>query len=206
MLHSFWWLQLWFLNSEWKLKWNPWFRNLNDDKNHEQQECIPVGCVPPAHWPYLVISHACPPQPHTPPATMHTPPWPCMPPYNHACPPTTTHAPPVNRMTNRCKNITLPQTSFAGGKNLKSKWILTDLLRPFEACSKIKQQKRYLNQILPKYLIYGVWFNPVSIDEVVIIWALVSHLNEIICTNYTQERQPGLADTEWKWSQRATSL
>ena len=26
--------------------------------------------------------------------------------------------PPVNRMTNRCKNITLPQTSFAGGKYL----------------------------------------------------------------------------------------
>ena len=26
--------------------------------------------------------------------------------------------PPVNRMTNRCKNITLPQTSFAGGKNM----------------------------------------------------------------------------------------
>ena len=25
---------------------------------------------------------------------------------------------PVNRMTNRCKNITLPQTSFAGGKNI----------------------------------------------------------------------------------------
>ena len=24
--------------------------------------------------------------------------------------------PPVNRMTHRCKNITLPQTSFAGGK------------------------------------------------------------------------------------------
>ena len=24
--------------------------------------------------------------------------------------------PPVNRMTNRCKHITLPQTSFAGGK------------------------------------------------------------------------------------------
>ena len=24
--------------------------------------------------------------------------------------------PPVNRMTNRCKNITLPQTSFAGGE------------------------------------------------------------------------------------------
>ena len=26
--------------------------------------------------------------------------------------------PPVNRMTDRCKNITLPQTSFAGGKKL----------------------------------------------------------------------------------------
>ena len=25
--------------------------------------------------------------------------------------------PPVNRMTHRCKNIALPQTSFAGGKN-----------------------------------------------------------------------------------------
>ena len=24
---------------------------------------------------------------------------------------------PVNRMTDRCKNITLPQTSFAGGNN-----------------------------------------------------------------------------------------
>ena len=29
-------------------------------------------------------------------------------------------SPPVNRMTNRCKNITLPQTSFAGGKNTRS--------------------------------------------------------------------------------------
>ena len=26
---------------------------------------------------------------------------------------------PVNRMTDRCKNITLPQTSFAGGNNVK---------------------------------------------------------------------------------------
>ena len=26
------------------------------------------------------------------------------------------HSPHVNRMTDRCKNITLPQTSFAGGK------------------------------------------------------------------------------------------
>ena len=27
--------------------------------------------------------------------------------------------PPVNKMTDACKNITLPQTSFAGGKNLR---------------------------------------------------------------------------------------
>ena len=29
------------------------------------------------------------------------------------------YPPPVNRMTNRCKNITLPQTSFAGGNKPK---------------------------------------------------------------------------------------
>ena len=28
-----------------------------------------------------------------------------------------TYTPPVNRMTDRCKNITLPQTSFAAGNN-----------------------------------------------------------------------------------------
>ena len=78
-----------------------------------KQECIPVGCVPPAHWPYLRISsypthaphpqsnHAHPPeQPHThtpsPGATKHNPPG------NHAHPPeqlcmppgATTHVPP----------------------------------------------------------------------------------------------------------------
>ena len=82
--------------------------------------------------PYLVVSHTCPPgsnHMHAPPgATTHAPPgatthapWSnhAHPPgSNHACPPgATTHDPPVNRMTNRCKNITLPQTSFAGGKN-----------------------------------------------------------------------------------------
>ena len=29
-----------------------------------------------------------------------------------------TETPPVNRMTHACENITLPQTSFAGGKNV----------------------------------------------------------------------------------------
>ena len=33
--------------------------------------------------------------------------------------PGTAPPPPVNRMTERCKNITLPQTSFAGGKYMK---------------------------------------------------------------------------------------
>ena len=31
---------------------------------------------------------------------------------------------PVNRMINRCKNITLPQTSFARGKNAGCKFVL----------------------------------------------------------------------------------
>ena len=29
--------------------------------------------------------------------------------------------PPVNRMTDRCKNITLPQTTFTGGKDAYQK-------------------------------------------------------------------------------------
>ena len=80
--------------------------------------------------------HACPQQPHMPlqphMSPNHTPP-PHMSPGNHTCPPPKTQAPqetmqtppgnharpPVNRITNRCKNITLPQTSFAGGKNSK---------------------------------------------------------------------------------------
>ena len=58
-------------------------------------------------------NHARPPNKmtHAPPnKTMHAPQ------SNHACRlGATMHAPPVNRMTNWCKNITLPQTSFAGG-------------------------------------------------------------------------------------------
>ena len=44
----------------------------------------------------------------TPPAARHA----GIPPVMHAG----IAPPPVNRMTNGCKNITLPQTSFAGGK------------------------------------------------------------------------------------------
>ena len=69
---------------------NKWVSNHITDPTSKypmKQECIPVGCVPPSHWPYLIVSHACPP------ATMHTPSC------NHACSPqpcmplTTTHAP-----------------------------------------------------------------------------------------------------------------
>ena len=61
------------------------------------QPCMPTGNVPqtPGHTPQPCTS----PRAH-PPNPLGTPP-------GHACP-------PVNRMTDRCKNITLPQTSFAG--------------------------------------------------------------------------------------------
>ena len=49
-----------------------------------KQECIQVGCVPTAHWPYLVVSHHAHPPPCTSP--------PCTPPAMHACSPAT-HAP-----------------------------------------------------------------------------------------------------------------
>ena len=51
-----------------------------------KQECIPVGCVPPAAVAVGGVS------------TMHPP----------------DHAPPCGQ-THACKHITLPQTSFAGG-------------------------------------------------------------------------------------------
>ena len=34
--------------------------------------------------------------------------------------------PPLNRMTDRCKNITLPQTAFVGGKNI-GRIVLSDV-------------------------------------------------------------------------------
>ena len=63
-------------------------------------------------------------QPHMPPATTHPPTTTYAPQQPHM-PPTTMHTPlqprmaPVDRMTHTCKNITLPQTSFAGGKKRK---------------------------------------------------------------------------------------
>ena len=60
-----------------------WHIKRTSIKNIIKQECIPVGCVPPAHWLYLVVSYA---RPRKKPPT---------PPKNHACPPAKTmHAPP----------------------------------------------------------------------------------------------------------------
>ena len=67
--------------------------------------------------------HQAPPQsrpPRSRPSREQAPPSSRHPP--ELAPPRTRHPrtrhPPVNRMTNRCKNITLPQTSFAGGNNV----------------------------------------------------------------------------------------
>ena len=77
--------------------------------------CPPQPCMPPTtmHAPcnhvcppaatHAPHNHTCPPQPHMPPCN-HT----CTP-HNHTCSPATTHAPPVNRITDTCKNITFPQ-------------------------------------------------------------------------------------------------
>ena len=88
-------------------------------KNHA---CPPEKTM---HTPLGKTMHAPPEKTmHTPPGkTMHAPPEKTMHPLGKAthAPPEQprTPPPPVNRMTNWCKNITLPQTSFAGG-NYKS--------------------------------------------------------------------------------------
>ena len=90
-----------------------------------QQLCIPVGCVLAACWPYPVLSRGGRYLPRGVSAQgegcllgwglprgcvcvggclFH-----CMLGYTYS---------PVNRITDRCKNITMPQTSFAGGNNV----------------------------------------------------------------------------------------
>ena len=54
-----------------------------------KQECVPVGCVLPAHWPYLVVSARGVCMPCMPPC--HTRPLPYTPPTMHA----PYHAPPI---------------------------------------------------------------------------------------------------------------
>ena len=86
------------------------------------QECIPVGCIPPASVAVGGISTRHPPR------TRH-------PPDQAPLPPRTRHplgtrhpldqAPPGQ--THTCKHITLPQTSFSGGKN-----VFQDILSNFD--------------------------------------------------------------------------
>ena len=90
---------------------------------YAKQECIPVGCIPPAHWLYLIASAMHTPCHAHPSPRMHT--MPCMAPCHacspathtpcHICPPAT-HAPlqctsPLwtEFLTNASENITLPQ-------------------------------------------------------------------------------------------------
>ena len=68
---------------------------------HAPQPCMPPRHVPPSHacpQPCTPGGHTCPPATHIPPP--HTPP-------GHICP-------PVDRITDACENITLPQLRAGG--------------------------------------------------------------------------------------------
>ena len=79
-----------------------------------KQECIPVGCVPPAA---VAISGGFP---HTPPGA-RPPPIRDQTTPGPGTPPGTRHRPLwTETLTHATENITLPQTSFAGDKNMKN--------------------------------------------------------------------------------------
>ena len=88
---------------------------------------LPHACPLCHAWPFAMhapLCHTCTPfAMHAPlhhaclPFTMHVPLYHTHPllactPLHHACPPS------VNRITDRCKNITFPQLHFVGGKYL----------------------------------------------------------------------------------------
>ena len=73
-----------------------------------KQECIPVGCVPPAA---VAVPGGAPPC--TPPGTRHPHPPDQAPPREQAPPlPREQVPPPVDRITDACENITLPQLRY----------------------------------------------------------------------------------------------
>ena len=88
---------------------------------------ISTGCVPPASVSVLGLGGGCLPRGCLPGGVSA---WVCL--FGGLCPrgclprgkclPNGCTPHPVNRMTDRCKNITLPQTSFAGGKNITENW------------------------------------------------------------------------------------
>ena len=69
----------------------------------KEQECIPVGCLPAAHWPYAGLYF---------PGGGLLPGDVCSGDCVCGIPACTEADPPVNRMTDRCKNITLTTTSL----------------------------------------------------------------------------------------------
>ena len=86
---------------------------------YTKQECIPVGCVPPACW---NISRSIQwgewGLPSTP--RMQTPLFlEAEPTWMQTSPVQTPQPLWTERMTHACENVTFPQTSFAGGKNVK---------------------------------------------------------------------------------------
>ena len=98
-----------------------------------KQDCITVGCLPPACCPYLpactVLGGVCSWRGCLPlvwGGCLPLVPGRCLPLVLGGCIPACNGADPspVNRMTDRCKNITLPQTSFAGGKNVNKTSII----------------------------------------------------------------------------------
>ena len=92
---------LWFWSSDEPVIWSTFSRH----KYPQKQECIPVGCVPPTAV-AAVVSTRNPPGPGTPQDQT---------PHREQAPPGT--RPPLRTefLTHACENITLPQTSFAGG-------------------------------------------------------------------------------------------
>ena len=115
-------------------------------KNSEQQECIPVGCVPAAQWPYAGICFrgggVCSRRGSALGGGCLLPGGVCyqgvlllggvcseggVSALGGVCsqggvggcgiPACTQAAPPVNRMTDRCKNITLATTSLTNGRS-----------------------------------------------------------------------------------------
>ena len=65
-----------------------------------------------------------------------------------------TPPPPVNRMTDRCKNITLPQTLFAGGK--KSQLFLQ---KPWNWCYRLWDEVECIGWFTSKTKTTFVWCN-----------------------------------------------
>ena len=147
------------------------------------QPCTPPQpCMPP-------YNHTCPPatmqapqQPRTPPATMHAP-------RNHTHPPHNHTRPPVNRMTNKCKNITLRQTSFAGG--ISSNFTCSyserhEAMTPLHICTLRNTQTQFvfIMFIHKIFQLLLFWFKSVSMVTLTLFLTLFLFLNLSYCADF----------------------